>query len=40
MGIIVAFITGVLGPVTLIYLKHVLSKKKVKCSARAQNTVD
>jgi hypothetical protein len=29
-GIIIAFITGVLGPVMLIYLKHVLSKKKVK----------
>jgi len=28
--IIIAFITGVLGPVTLIYLKHVLSKKKEK----------
>jgi len=30
VGIIIAFITGVLGPVMLIYLKHVLSKKKVK----------
>ncbi len=30
VGIIIAFITGVLGPVMLIYLKHVLSKKKEK----------
>jgi len=29
-GIIIAFITGVLGPVTLLYLKNVLSKKKEK----------
>ena len=30
VGIIIAFITGVLGPVTLLYLKNVLSKKKEK----------
>jgi hypothetical protein len=28
--IIIAFITGVLGPVTLLYIKHVLAKRRVK----------
>jgi hypothetical protein len=28
--IIIAFITGVLGPVTLLYIKHVLAKRQVK----------
>jgi hypothetical protein len=29
-AIIIAFITGVLGPVTLLYIKHVLAKRRVK----------
>jgi hypothetical protein len=29
-GIIIAFISGVLGPILLLYIKHLLDKKKVK----------
>ena len=29
-GIIIAFITGVLGPILLVYIKNKLEKKKVK----------
>jgi hypothetical protein len=29
-SIIIAFITGVLGPITLLYIKHVLDKRRVK----------
>lgn len=29
-GIIIAFITGVIGPILVMYIKHILEKKKVK----------